>query len=158
MSDEVSAGVLAEKIGVPVRTIQFWTDAGVLRAIPSSDRQGRGRHRMYRTSPFHGELACGLIAAEMQRLKLPVGVMRSILSQLIRWRSASEGSQESIIAYALRGVPMALIISLQEPTTENPDGLVITIYGDSLDGPHRNRSGYFLDITEILKPLSSQTG
>ena len=56
MEHEVGAGALAEEAGVAIRTIQFWTDAGVLEAIPKSDRQGRGRHRAYKAAPpLYGE-------------------------------------------------------------------------------------------------------
>src|SRR4051812_35211978 len=89
---EVGAGFLADEAGVPIRTIQFWTDAGVLQAAPESDRQGRGRHRVYdATPPYHGELAWTLIAAELHRLHAPVGVMRRLI-QFLR----NDGASKSI--------------------------------------------------------------
>ena len=124
MEHEVAAGFLAEEAGVPVRTIQFWTDAGVLEAIPESDRQGRGRHRAYKAAPpLYGERACALIAAEMHRLRLPVGVMKGI-TFMLRWKKDGKLEPNFVTAVALRGEPMSILISPGEPSPENPDGLV----------------------------------
>jgi hypothetical protein len=76
---EISAGQLADETGIPIRQIQFWTDATVLHALPESDRQGRGRHRVYLAAPpWHGERTFCLIAAELNRMSLPVGAMKRV--------------------------------------------------------------------------------
>ena len=76
---EISAGQLADETGIPIRQIQFWTDATVLHALPESDRQGRGRHRVYLANPpWHGERTFCLIAAELNRMNLPVGAMKRV--------------------------------------------------------------------------------
>src|SRR3954452_10755803 len=142
MEHEVAAGFLAEEVGVPVRTIQFWTDAGVLEAIPESDRQGRGRHRAYKAAPpLYGERACALIAAEMHRLRLPVGVMKGITFSL-RWKGDGKLEPNFVTAVALRGEPMSILISPE---------LNICLLGGDL--PQDIRSGYLLNLTEILSPL-----
>ena len=82
---EIGAGSMAERVGVPVRSIQFWTDAAVLRPLPETERMGRGRHRVYPANPpWFGELVWAFIAAELNRLALPVGTMRRVIDLLRR--------------------------------------------------------------------------
>lgn len=61
------------------RTLQVWTDAGVLLAESDTDRQGRGTHRRYRRS----EVIIALIMSEMYQYNFPVGTMKEI-SGLVR--------------------------------------------------------------------------
>src|SRR5215211_6482506 len=76
---------MAERVGVPVRSIQFWTDAAVLRPLPETERMGRGRHRVFPANPpWLGELPWAFIAAELNRLALPVGTMRRVIDLLRR--------------------------------------------------------------------------
>src|SRR3954454_10531321 len=137
MVHEVGAGALAEEAGVAIRTIQFWTDAGVLEAIPESDRQGRGRHRAYKAAPpLYGERACALIAAEMHRLRLPVGVMKGITFSL-RWKGDANPEPNFVTAVALRGEPMSILIS---PEERNPGTPHVHLLGEDI--PQDVRSGY----------------
>lgn len=41
------AGELARMSGATKRQVQLWTDAGALRCVAGTDRQGRGRQRLY---------------------------------------------------------------------------------------------------------------
>jgi len=82
---EIGVGSLAERVGVSVRQIQFWADAAVLRALPETERMGRGRHRVFPANPpWLGELPWAFIAAELNRLALPVGTMRRVIDLLRR--------------------------------------------------------------------------
>ncbi len=153
MANEVGAGVLAEEAGVPLRTIQFWTDAGVLKVEPDSDRRGRGRHRVYRTEPQFGERACALIAREMQRMRVPVGMMRIAIDLIARREkhSLDDMSGPGIIEKALSEQQYYVVVNLLEgPETDENFNLVIS-GGPFL--PPVVRSGYVLDLARILKPL-----
>ncbi len=153
MAYEIGAGELADEVGVPVRTIQFWTDAGVLKALPGTDRKGRGRHRLYNAAPpFFGERACALIAAEMHRFRVPVGVMRSIIDLLIRSEKPPEPERAHVVGVALAGLTIQMIISLQNSEGSLDDeNLHITVAGEKIDPSIK--SGYLLNLTHILKPL-----
>jgi hypothetical protein len=164
MAHEVGAGELAEEAGVSIRTIQFWTDAGVLRVIRSTHRKGRGNHRLYNAEPpLFGERACALIAAELHRLRIPIGVMLNITYNLVRNPSPHVSAT---IENALAGQPMTLSISFKNPdsilenvifsimTSENSpesENLYITKADERIDPGIR--SGYLLNLTHILKPL-----
>ena len=43
----IMAQAVADAIGANKRQVQIWTDAGILRCLPETDRQGRGRQRLY---------------------------------------------------------------------------------------------------------------
>jgi DNA-binding transcriptional MerR regulator len=38
---------VASALGEKVRTVQFWADSGVIRAVPESDRRGKGSARRF---------------------------------------------------------------------------------------------------------------
>ncbi len=70
--------------GAKPRSLQVWTDAGVLLPLFGTDRGGSGAYRRY---PYaEAELAC-IIAALSSAWRLPVGSLKS-LSQAIRNRFA----------------------------------------------------------------------
>jgi hypothetical protein len=153
MVQTVGAGSLAQEAGVPIRTIQFWTDAGVLIAEPESDRQGRGRHRIYRAEPLFGERACALVAAEMHRMKIPVGIMREVVELLVRWRKPPPREGTTIPGEALAGRQIALVVSIIDDDPKRPltERYGVTILAKEIDPTIR--SGYLLNLTEILRPL-----
>src|SRR5215207_240810 len=111
---QVGAGYLAEEAGVSLRAIQVWSDAGILRARPATDRQGRGRHRLYDASPpLHGERTFALIAAELSKLLVPMGVMRRIIDDL-REEVRRAKANPSAVELALRGVEVLLLFALND--------------------------------------------
>lgn len=153
MSTEVGAGFLADDVGVPIRSIQWWTDLTALRALPETTRRGRGKHRVYNASPpLYGERSYARIAAELNRLRLPIGLIVEITTF---FRADVVGSmihgrgENSLIARALQGEPVIIGVRGEDI----PD-LHITIYDDedriSFKGV---RSGHVLNVTEILRDL-----
>jgi hypothetical protein len=75
----VTLSTLVADTGEPVRTIQYWSDLGVLRAERSTDRQGRGNRRVYQAEPLFGERKYALLASAMNKLRIPVGDIRSFI-------------------------------------------------------------------------------
>lgn len=63
------AQAVADKVGATKRQIQLWTDGGAIRCLPGTDRQGRGRQRLYDQS----ELPFAAFVTALARHKIPIG-------------------------------------------------------------------------------------
>ena len=63
------AQALSDSVGATKRQIQIWTDAGVIHCLPETDRQGRGRQRLYVSS----EKPAAALATWLVKFGLPVG-------------------------------------------------------------------------------------
>jgi hypothetical protein len=68
--------------GEKARAIQHWSDLGILRAETDTDKKGRGRYREYAVEPYFGERKWALIAAELNKFRIPLGEMRSIIDMM----------------------------------------------------------------------------
>jgi hypothetical protein len=79
MEKLVSSETLVADTGETPRTINHWTDIGILRPLHKTDRKGRGRRRYYVTEPLHGERKYALLAAAMNKLHIPLADIRSII-------------------------------------------------------------------------------
>ena len=79
------AQALADRVGTSKRQVQIWTDAGAVACLPETDRQGRGRQRLYSTS----EVPIAALVAVMARFKLPIG-------SLLLWSRAIRGYQPRV--------------------------------------------------------------
>ena len=71
--------VLMADTGERARAIQHWSDLGILHAQADTDRKGRGRYREYAVEPYFGERKWALIASALNKLRIPLGDMRSIV-------------------------------------------------------------------------------
>lgn len=97
----IMAQALADEIGATKRQVQIWTDGGVLRCLLETDRQGRGRQRLY--DP--GEVKFGVLAARMAQLNMAIGHLQPWML-LVRegWQNgSSDGVSPSEYQAALRG-------------------------------------------------------
>ena len=65
------AQAFAEKVGATLRQVQLWTDQGVIKCLPETKHQGRGRKRLYDLS----ELPIGSLAAVLARMQFTIGVL-----------------------------------------------------------------------------------
>ena len=63
------AQAVADAIGATKRQVQLWTDGGAIRCLPETDRQGRGRQRLYDQT----ELPFAALVAALATHKLPIG-------------------------------------------------------------------------------------
>jgi hypothetical protein len=68
--------------GEKARALQHWSDLGILRAEADTDKKGRGRYREYAVEPYFGERRWALVAAELNKFRIPLGEMRSIIDIL----------------------------------------------------------------------------
>ena len=114
------AQAVADAVGATKRQIQIWTDADVLHCLPGTDRQGRGRQRLYHRE----ELPIAVLVAALARLKVPIGDLRGYMIYVrlyindapvnlaIRvgvwssawYRSALRGEIESFVLFGVPGV------------------------------------------------------
>jgi hypothetical protein len=69
---------VAQAVGATKRQVQLWSDAGVLRAVPGTDRAGRGRQRIYLKS----ELPLAALASFLSAYQIPIGRLQVIVSDL----------------------------------------------------------------------------
>ena len=70
------AQAVADATGATKRQVQIWTDAGAILCIPETDRQGRGRQRLYDRS----ELPFVALVNALSIYKVPIGY-------LVKWTS-----------------------------------------------------------------------
>lgn len=81
----VNVSALAQETGETVRTIQHWSDLGILRPDIATRNQGRGRHRQFDACrPFFGERSWALIAHHLSTIGIPLGDMKIFIDSLRR--------------------------------------------------------------------------
>ena len=93
----IMAQALADAIGARKRQVQIWTDAGILRCLSGTDRQGRGKQRLYDPS----EKGFAALAARMADVKTPIGDMSAWMG-LVREVVAKGDPKEGLPAEAYR--------------------------------------------------------
>ncbi len=69
--DPMMAQAFGNRIKASLRQVQLWTDHGILRCLPGTDHQGRGRKRLY--DAF--ELPIGSMVVVLARFKFTVGIL-----------------------------------------------------------------------------------
>ena len=67
------AQAVADAVGATKRQVQLWSDAGAIQCFPETDRQGRGRQRLYPRT----ELPFAAMAAFLARYQIPIGMIRA---------------------------------------------------------------------------------
>src|SRR3954467_6637852 len=82
MVNTVNIGVLVEDTGETPRTLQHWSDLGILHPLPATDKRGRGYYREFSSEPHHGERAWALVASALSKLRIPLGELRRIVDTL----------------------------------------------------------------------------
>jgi DNA-binding transcriptional MerR regulator len=82
MPEIVNIGVLAADTGEAARTLQHWSDLGILRPRATTDKRGRGYYREFVASPFHGERVWALVASALAKLRVPLGDIRRVMDFL----------------------------------------------------------------------------
>src|SRR3954453_11343674 len=92
MAQTVSMNVLREDTGEGAPTLQHWANLGILRAEPDTDKQGRGRHRAFNAKPYFGERKGAVIAAALNRYRVPASDIRKIIDALRQTVGSPEAS------------------------------------------------------------------
>ena len=70
---------LVADTGETPRTLNSWSDLGILRALRATEKRGRGRRRHYPAEPLYGERKYALLASALIKLRIPHGEIRDIL-------------------------------------------------------------------------------
>jgi hypothetical protein len=76
--DYIGSAELAERVGVTMRTVQHWSDLGVILSSPNTRKQGRGKHREF--SP--DEVRWARVATSLHSFGVPVVWTRDILRRI----------------------------------------------------------------------------
>jgi DNA-binding transcriptional MerR regulator len=77
--ETVTLSTLVADTGETARTINHWTDVGILRPIRSTDRKGRGNRRYYPAEPLHGERKHALMASALNKLRIPLAEIKEMI-------------------------------------------------------------------------------
>ncbi len=78
MSETFTLSKVSRLTGVKPRTIQFWTQSGVIHCDPETEHGGPGVPRRYPED----EVAIALVVGEISRMPLQVGALRQIAQAL----------------------------------------------------------------------------
>jgi len=97
MTDTLSLADLMKITGERRRSIQHWTDVGILKPEPGTTGHGPGVHRAYNS----GEAVYALIAGELNRRKLPVSEILSITEALRATKRAARIAKEGPLSIGL---------------------------------------------------------
>lgn len=70
---------LVADTGETARSLNNWTDIGVLKPLASSNRAGRGNRRYYPAEPMFGERKYALLASAFMKLRLPLADIKHLI-------------------------------------------------------------------------------
>jgi hypothetical protein len=69
--------------GESARTLQHWSDLGILQPLPETHKKGRGYHREFPApAPYYGERTWALIASAMNEIRIPLGDIKRFVDGL----------------------------------------------------------------------------
>jgi hypothetical protein len=141
------ANEFGDRIGAALRQVQFWTDQGILKCVPETKHQGRGRKRLY--DPI--ELPIGALVVVLSRFGFTVGVLDGyahIVRQFLAERqpeSLYRQRPRSWFRAAFRGVIESWMVFVPETTSERIPG--------ERDKPADKRVVFSWESTEQLVKL-----
>lgn len=70
---------LVADTGETARSLNNWTDIGVLKPLATSNRAGRGNRRYYPAEPLFGERKYALLASAFMKLRLPLADIKHLI-------------------------------------------------------------------------------
>lgn len=118
MSVEFTITDLQRDTGETARTLQYWSDLGLLQPLKATNKRGRGVQRIFPADPpFHGERVWALIASEMNKWRLPIGEIKEIIDRMRSVWSFYPDVAEKMrgpIGHALQGRLVAVVIGQGE--------------------------------------------
>lgn len=169
----VSIRTLAEDTGETVRSLQNWCDLGVLAAEPSTEKKGRGYHRIFKDD----ERKWALVASSLNRLRVPLGDIGRYLAFLRSHyrvetfgddRNARRRFDASPIFQALKPHPDVFMMLSLRPGEEGPEVKMslfapinepleppacMEILAQQIQFSRENPECHFLNLTRIWAPL-----
>lgn len=78
MSETYTIGEIAAAHGQSTRTVQFWTDMGVLHPVKQSNRKGKGTHRRF----DEAEMRFAGLAKRLAAMNSPVGEIIEVINSI----------------------------------------------------------------------------
>lgn len=75
----VTLSTLVADTGETPRTLNSWSDFGLLRALRTTERMGRGTRRRYPAEPLYGERKYALMASGLVKLRLPLNDIKRLI-------------------------------------------------------------------------------
>jgi len=169
----VSIRTLVEDTGETVRSLQNWCDLGLLAAEPSTEKKGRGYHRIFKED----ERKWALVASALNRLRVPLGDIAKYLTFLRSYykletfgrdRNERHRFDASPISQALESDPdVFMMLSLQpegnrlevkmsllDPIIEPLEPYAcMEILEHQIRFSRENPGCHFLNLTRIWAPL-----
>ncbi len=145
------AQAVADAVGATKRQVQLWSDAGAIQCFPETDRQGRGRQRLYPRS----ELPFAAMAAFLARYQIPIGMIRA-WSHFTRKHLASDVPGSSLKANwyqrAFRGEEESYIMvgAAEGPITGS---FVWTDRINMIEDITHNRGQIVLNVRKVIAPF-----
>lgn len=145
------AQALADAVGATKRQVQLWSDAGAIQCFPETDRQGRGRQRLYPRS----ELPFAAMAAFLARYQIPIGMIRAWI-HFTRMQLASDipgpGRKADWYRRAFRGEEESYM------TFGAAEGVVTGSYGWNdrrimIECVTSNRGYIVLNVRKVIAPF-----
>jgi DNA-binding transcriptional MerR regulator len=111
----VSLAALVEDSGESARTLQHWSDLGILKPLPATSKRGRGYHRAFRAEPFYGERVWALLASALNKLRIPLGDIKLIIDHLRKTTGLNE-AQDKRGTSLFRASPFYQALTSHNPT------------------------------------------
>ncbi len=145
------AQAVADAVGATKRQVQLWSDAGAIQCLPETDRQGRGRQRLYPRT----ELPFAVMAAFLARYQIPIGMIRAWIG-FSRMQLASDipgsGRKADWYRRAFRGEEESYMMfgTAEEVITENfgwNDRRIM------IDGVTHNHGYIVLNVRKVIAPF-----
>ncbi len=145
------AQAVADAVGATKRQVQLWSDAGAILCFPETDRQGRGRQRLYPRS----ELPFAAMAAFLARYQIPIGMIRA-WTHFTRMQLASDipgpGRKAEWFRRAYRGEEESYMMF------QAADGPVTGRFGWNdrrimIEGVTHNHGYIVLNVSKVIAPF-----
>src|SRR3954468_17881312 len=115
MPETCGTGVLVEDTGETARTLQHWSDLGILEPLPGTHKQGRGVQREFPADLPHGERTWALIASALNKRRIALGEIKLIISNLRKMsRDAEAANKKTEFNAAMEGKLTFLLVSFPE--------------------------------------------
>ncbi len=145
------AQAVADAVGATKRQVQLWSDAKVILCFPETDRQGRGRQRLYPRS----ELPFAAMAAFLARYQIPIGMIEAWI-RFTRMQLASDipgpGRKADWYRKAFRGQEESYMMF------QAAEGPVTGSFGWNdrrimIEGVTHNHGYIVLNVSKVIAPF-----
>lgn len=146
MQTEFTLADLTKLTGVKRRTVQLWAEAGVIEAMPETERAGTGVHRRF--SRQEAMIAC--VIAPLSLFQISIGALKGIAEYTRKAFNVDDGNR---IERAIReNLPIYLLIAIN---AEKKFAVKIIDPAYAFEKQRENR-GFFEEVGDQLDRLFPQ--